>query len=287
MAVSHTFRTTEKDYGSRLDQVLAAHIDSLSRTKARAVLAIGGVFVEGKRTKVAGRLMKADLEITVHLGQALENSRDGGDEALDPLPAFAFEDDELLVVEKASGLFSAPTPESDQNNLLALLQRELGKKLHLVHRLDRPTSGLMVFAKTPAAAGALGSQFQTHSIHRFYLAVLVGGVPESEFECELPIEQRPARTRFITLEQKAAAALVRAELFTGRTHQVRLHAEALGHPVAGDSKYGRPQGRALSPRPPRLALHAEKLGFTHPDGRSLEFHSPLPDELATYWDLLT
>ena len=286
MGLSHTFRTTGADTGRRLDQVLAQHVPALSRTKARALLALGGVFVDGHRTKVAGRLMRDGQRIEVHLAAVLERTNDAADGKFSELPAPVYDDAELLVIDKPSGLFSAPTPHSDQNNLLALLEKAFHQSLHLVHRLDRPTSGLMVFAKTPKTAAHLGKLFQDHDLVRQYLAILVGRLTDAVVHVDLPIDGRPAKTRFDLLATKASASLVRAELFTGRTHQVRLHAESLGHPIAGDSKHGRFAQRTSSPRAPRMALHAATLGLRHPSGEELLFHSSLPDLLQRYWDEL-
>lgn len=287
MTRSFRFRTDEHDLGKRLDQVIPRHVESLSRTKTRNVLAWGGVFVDGQRTKIASRLMRADQELVVHVSAALEQTeqREQEEEELLQITPL-FEDAHLLIVDKPSGVFSAPTPESDRNNLWAVLERARGRKIHLVHRLDRPTSGLMVFAKDARAAAALSELFQEHRITRSYFAVLTGPLEESVLDVETPLEGRAAHTRFTLLERKPTASLVRAELFTGRTHQVRLHAESLGHPIAGDSKYGRRQQRLLPLRPTRLALHAEHLGFLHPEGHPVSWSSPLPGELADYWTKL-
>ncbi|HSC89142.1 MAG TPA: RluA family pseudouridine synthase [Polyangiaceae bacterium] len=279
---SHRFRTTADDAGLRLDQVLAAHVPGLSRTRARAALAEGGVFVDGHRTKVASRAVKPDQDVRVHLAARLRVVDGGAVESTIPIPTL-HEDEEVMVVEKPAGMFSAPTPESDRNNLLALLERRHGSPLHLVHRLDRPTSGLMVFAKNKANAAALGHQLQIHDITRTYLAIVRGPLEREAQEVDLALDERPARTRFTRLAVAGDATLVRAELYTGRTHQVRRHAEFLGHPILGDSKYGRPALRGFSPRPPRMCLHAETLAFTTASGRELSFRSPLPDSLDAYW----
>lgn len=277
------FQTEGEDLGIRLDQVLARRVEGLSRTQARTVLGLGGVFVDGKRTKVASRAVRAGQDITVHLGAALTMPEK--DEA--PfVPVVVHDDAHLIVVDKPSGLFSAPTPESDRNNLHVYLEKHLGAPLHLLHRLDRPTSGLIAFAKNPAAAAHFSAQFRDHTIGRSYRAIGVGLLAEETVRVDVPLEGRDATTIFRRLDVATNATLFAAELLTGRTHQVRLHAEHLGHPLAGDSKYGRALTRRLPRRAPRLALHAEALAVTLPSGERLELHAAFPEDLEAYWTSL-
>jgi len=139
-----TFTITDEDAGRRLDQVLAARVPGLSRRQARVLLDIGGVFVDGRRLKIAGHPVHAGEEVVVVLGGALARAtgrpgRDarGKDEARLPPFTIVFEDDELVVVDKPAGLLTAPTPESDRNNLASLLERrEGGGPVFVVHRID-------------------------------------------------------------------------------------------------------------------------------------------------------
>ncbi len=280
------FTVLEAHHGKRLDQAIAAHLPEVSRTRAKVALSDGGVFVDRKRTKVAGRLVRTGQQIEVHLANAIV--RKEIDTAAPEIPVVKMTDD-FIVVDKPSGLFSAPTPESDANDLLHFLKKSLQEtgestaELFLVHRLDRPTSGLMVLARNKKAAAYLSEQVAEHSMTRRYQAVLVGSLAETVVQTS-SIDGKDAETTFTPLEQRGPATWVSARLGTGRTHQVRLHAEALSAPVAGDSKYGRSLQRALATRPPRLALHACELTFRDPATQKvLQFVSPWPQDLAEWW----
>jgi len=302
-SVSHTVRFVipDADDGLRLDQALARHVPGLSRRRARVLLDIGGVFVDKARVKVAGRVVRAGQTIEANLGGALERAaaegagaaaRDRNDAAL-PAYRVVYEDEHIIVVEKPAGLVTAPTPESDRGNLLDLLSRRPGGgPVYLVHRLDMPTSGVLVFARTLAANRALGDRFVAHDVERAYLAVVAGTWPEELVRIDRPIGGRRAVTHVLARELLAggAATLVRFGLETGRSHQIRIHATAAGHPVLGDTQHGHDVPRAEGERPPRaprLALHATVIGFVHPaTGESVRWESPLPDELAGWVETL-
>lgn len=295
-SVSHTVRFVipDADDGLRLDQALARHVPGLSRRKARVLLDIGGVFVDKARVKVAGRIVRAGQTVEANLGGALERAAvEGlGTEARErtdaALPAYrvVHEDEDIIVVDKPAGLVTAPTPESDRGNLLDLLSRRPGGgQVYLVHRLDMPTSGLLVFAKTPAANRALGDRFVAHDVERAYLAVVVGEWPEAITCVDRPIAGRRAVTHVLARDVLGggAATLVRFGLETGRSHQIRIHATGVDHPVLGDTQHGVELLRGEAPRAPRLALHATVIGFVHPvTGESVRWESPLPDDLASW-----
>jgi len=290
-----TFTAGEGDVGRRLDQVLAARVPELSRTQARVLLDIGGVFVGGRRVKMASRKVHAGDEVVAVMGGAFSRAtkRPGRearaeDERRLPPHTIVFEDDDLVVVEKPAGLLTAPTPESDRNNLAMLLSRRAtppGAGVFVVHRIDLETSGLVVFAKTPDANRVLSEKFRTHDIERAYLAVVVGSFPDDVVRIARPVGGRPAVTHVAIRERLGTLATVlECRLETGRTHQIRLHATAEGHPVIGDSKYGVPFRAAPAPR---MALHATTLGFLHPrTGAPLSFASPLPADLADWLERL-
>jgi 23S rRNA pseudouridine1911/1915/1917 synthase len=260
---------------------------------------LGGVFIDRRRVKIAARPARAGEEVVAHLGGALERAENrvgaearAADERKLPPFRVVHEDDDVLVAEKPAGLLTAPTPESDRGNLLALLERRAPaggeaargarQPVHLVHRLDLPTSGLLVFAKTEDALKVLSEKFRTHDLDRQYLAVVAGPFPEQIKRIEQPIERRPARTQVAVLERLGTrATLLRCTLETGRTHQIRLHCRALGHPVLGDRQHG----EATAYDPPRLALHATRLAFAHPiTGAPLAFDSPWPADLGPWLD---
>ena len=190
-------------------------------------------------------------------------------------------DDAVIVVEKPAGLVTAPTPESDRGDLFDQLKRAHGE-VYLVHRLDMPTSGLLVFARTRAANKLLGDAFVRHDIDREYRAVALGTVAAQTID--RPVGGRRAVTHVTPLEalggesrELAGSTLLSVRLETGRGHQIRLHLAGLGHPIAGDHQHGGTAERTFIPKSPRLALHAAVLGFTHPaSGTRIRFEAPLP-----------
>ncbi|HVU52548.1 MAG TPA: RluA family pseudouridine synthase [Polyangia bacterium] len=288
-----SFTAGQAEAGLRLDQALAARVPGLSRRRARLLLDIGGVFVDGRRVKVAGRLVRAGEQIVAHPGGALERAtpKTGRaartqDEARLPPHTIVFEAEEVVGVDKPAGRLTAPTPESDRNNLASLLARRPGGgPVHVVHRIDLETSGLLVFAKTEDANRALSERFRTHDLEREYLAVVAGAFPDGTRVIDRPVGGKRAVTH-VAIEERlgARATLLRCRLETGRTHQIRLHAHAEGHPVLGDPRYG---GPPMSPRPPRMALHATLLAFAQPrTGAPLSFTSPWPADLAAWLEAL-
>jgi 23S rRNA pseudouridine1911/1915/1917 synthase len=287
------FTVGDEDVGRRLDQVLAARVPELSRTRARVLLDIGGVFVGARRVKVASRTVHAGEEVVAVLGGAFSRAtkRPGRlaraeDERRLPPFAVVFEDEDLVVVDKPAGLLTAPTPESDRNNLAMALSRRAGGPapgVFVVHRIDLETSGLVVFAKTAHANRVLAEKFRTHDIERAYLAVVAGPFPDAVSRIARPVGGRAAVTHVAIRERfGTVATLLECRLETGRTHQIRLHAAALGHPVIGDARYGVPFRAAPAPR---MALHATTLGCEHPrSGAPLSFVSSLPADLVDWID---
>lgn len=272
-----TFAVAPEDQGLRLDQVLPRHVEGLSRRKARAVIDTGGVFVDRTRVKIAGRIVRPGQTIEVTIGGALTA-------APPPPPRIVFVDEHLIIADKPAGLVTAPTPESDRGDLLDQLSQQFGE-VYLVHRIDLPTSGLLVFARTRDANKRLGEAFVAHAIDREYRAVALGEVAAQSID--RAIEGRRAVTHVEPLEALADATLLRVRLETGRTHQIRIHLAGLGHPIAGDPQHGGERSRTFVPRAPRLALHAAVLGFAHPaTGEQVRFESELPGELAAWVERL-
>jgi 23S rRNA pseudouridine1911/1915/1917 synthase len=237
--------------------------------------------------------MRTGQTVVANLGGALDRATNAtGAEARardeGALPPFAIvhEDEDLMVVEKPAGLLTAPTPESDRNNLASLLGRIGGvrRPVFVVHRIDLDTSGLLVFALNDDTNRALSEMFREHHLEREYLTVAAGLVPEELRLVERPVEGKRAITHLSVAERFGErATLLRARLETGRTHQIRLHLQAEGHPVLGDRAYGRPTDRD----PPRMALHATRLAFAHPrTAAALDFHSPWPADLTPWLESL-
>lgn len=206
----------------------------------------------------------------------------------DDPPVIVHEDAELLVVDKQEGLLCVPGKgEHLADCLLSRLQAVFPETL-LVHRLDRDTSGLMVFAKTPHAQRHVGLQFEKRMVKKAYVA-RVWGVPEEKSGIiDLPLvvdwpnrprqkvcheTGRSAVTEWTRLQNDGVTARLRLFPRTGRSHQLRVHCRELGHPILGDPFYATGPARDY----PRLMLHAEELRLKHPDGgRSLRFRSPAP-----------
>ncbi len=289
-APSTQFEVPSDAAGLRLDQCLARCVPELSRRTARVAVDLGGVFVDNKRVKVASRKVYPGQKIRVHLGTALSTATKATgrharaqDEAKLPPARIIFEDDQLIAAFKPAGLLSAPTPESDRNNLISVLSHrtEPPERLFVVHRLDLHTSGVLVVARTEAANQRLSEVFRTHELERSYEAWVAGHVEETEFSVRVPVGGKPAITHFRVLEhlwhEEHPITHVEAVLETGRTHQIRIHAASKGHPVLADLKYGHREVW----HPPRLALHAKRLSLLHPiSGMPLELVSPPPDDLG-------
>jgi 23S rRNA pseudouridine1911/1915/1917 synthase len=211
-------------------------------------------------------------------------------------PRIVFSDDELAVVDKPAGLVVHPASSHRGPTLVSELEELLGgggdpERPGIVHRLDKGTSGLLVVARTDAAHAALQAQVRDRAVDRIYLALAGGRLASRTGTIDAPIGRaarrrhrmavagaasREARTHFSVLELLAADTYLEARLETGRTHQIRAHFAAIGHPLTGDETYGGSVRYGLE----RQFLHAHRLAFDHPvDGRRLEFDSPLPADL--------
>jgi 23S rRNA pseudouridine1911/1915/1917 synthase len=201
-----------------------------------------------------------------------------------------FEDDEIVVVDKPAGLLTIATEREREKTAYRMLAEyvagQRGRRLFIVHRLDRETSGLLVFAKSAAAKRTLQSQFEARTVERRYLAVVEGrprepsGVLKTRLGVDRSLRVRPTRRRgegkdaittYRVVEQRGESAVVDLSLTTGRRGQIRAQLAALGHPIVGDATYG-------SRRDPirRLCLHATRLSFLTPSHRHLTFDSPPP-----------
>lgn len=287
--MKHRFEVDAEDVGLRLDQLLARRIDALSRRRARVLIEIGGVYVDGKRLKVTSRKLAAGQVVEAVIGPALERAtgqvgeraRRRDAESLPELTA-VFEDDDLIVVDKPAGLLAAPTPEGDRGNAADLLARRGAERVDIgvVHRIDLPTSGLLVYAKSDRANRALSDLFRDHLAEREYAAVVLGAWPEDLAVIDEPVGGKPAVTRVSVERRGEGFTAVAVRIETGRTHQIRIHCAGAGHPVLGDRRYGRPSSLDIG----RLALHARVLGFDHPStGEPLRFESELPEPMRRFF----
>ena len=209
-------------------------------------------------------------------------------------PDLVYVDDDLVVVDKPAGLVVHPAPSHTGVTLVELLADLAGGgqegRPGIVHRLDKDTSGLMVVARNEVAHAELSRQIRKREAKREYRALVVGALSSRTGTIDAPLgrhRRRPtdmavrgggkeARTHFEVLEVLPADTLVAARLETGRTHQIRAHFAAIGHPVAGDPRYGEAGRHGLT----RQFLHSTELAFVHPrTGRQMRFHSELPEDL--------
>ena len=279
-----------EEAGKRLDVLLAERIPELSRRRARLLIGAGAVWVDSRRVSVQSRPVAAGQEIVCHL----QSFSFPASAALDPRLVL-HEDDWIVAIDKPSGMPSHPTHARKIGTALQLaeewLRRRESKKVPLwpLHRLDAETSGILLFAKTQAAARAVNQNFARRRVAKRYRA-LVSGVPvPASGEIRLPLAEghlrsapaqagKEAVTTYRTVETVGGAALVDVEPLTGRMHQIRVHLAAIGHAVLGDRKYG---SHAAAPAVPRLMLHAARLELPHPrDGRPFAIESEVPADFA-------
>ena len=280
--------------GERLDAFLAGALGS--RARAQRLIAAGQVLVDGTAVQKR-RLLRGGERVVVDESEAAPPGAPGRP-GTDPVAEFAVahEDEHLIVVDKPAGVVVHPARGHRHGTLAqALAGRVAGGedawRAGIVHRLDRDTSGLLVVAKSDAVHRALKAALAARRIEREYLALVDGRPPARRGTIEAPIgRDRRVRTRMSTdtdvpraavthfaLEQALPrASLLRVRLQTGRTHQIRVHLQAIGHPVCGDPEYGRPGAYGLR----RQFLHATRLAFEHPvTAAPLEVTSPLPADL--------
>jgi 23S rRNA pseudouridine1911/1915/1917 synthase len=302
-----TLTAASGDAGRRLDLFVAEGVPDLSRTRIQELVREGHVRVDGHIAKVSHRISAGEtIEIDVLPRPALEALPE--DLPLDLL----YVDDDFVIVNKPAGMVVHAGAGHSRGTLVNALLHRLGNlssaggalRPGIVHRLDRETSGAMVVARNDRAHEHLSDQFRSRNVRKIYLALVHGKMPRDSGTITLPISRDPRRrTRMSARESKGRHArtdwrviarldrctLIEAVLHTGRTHQIRAHFAAIGHPVVGDTLYGAPRGlRAGSRNLPLLErnyLHAARIGFSHPStGAWVEVRAPLPRDLRVYFD---
>jgi 23S rRNA pseudouridine1911/1915/1917 synthase len=319
--------TVAGDEGSnRLDRVLAARLEELSRSRLKALILAGSVTVGTAPVRDPAYHVAPGDTITIDVPEAVAAEPAGEDIALD----IVFEDDDIIVIDKPRGLVVHPAAGHETGTLVNALIAHCGMSLSgiggvrrpgIVHRLDKDTTGLMVAAKNDRAHQALSAQFADHGrtgeMRRGYMA-FVWGVPNRQRgTVDAPIDRHPhAREKMAVREGgreavthwevqetfhgrdgKPVAALLACQLETGRTHQIRVHLAHIGHPLMGDGVYGPhfktkashlgPQSQAALTTLSRQALHAYLLVLEHPrTGEILEWISDLPEDLSHLRDCL-
>lgn len=288
--------------GERLDSFLTARLPGLTRSAAARLIETGQVLVDGKPARKSARLAGGEtVEVTLP-----------DPEPADALPQdipldVVYEDDDVIVVNKPSGLVVHPAPGHPDGTLVNALLHHCGGSLSgvggelrpgIVHRIDRDTSGLIIAAKNDAAHQALAAQLADHTLARTYEAVVVGALREDGGTVDAPIGRCPsdrkkmavvpngkrAVTHWEVLERFPGYTYVRCRLETGRTHQIRVHMAHLGHPIYGDTVYG---GKKPVPGLTGQCLHAVGLRFVHPrTGETVELSCPLSGEFQALLEKL-
>lgn len=311
---TYEFLVAAPEAGTRLDVFLAARVASLTRSRIQKLIEQGLVQIRARRAK-AGQKVRAGDVVTFVNPPPVEEKLSAEDI---PLGIF-YEDEDIAVVEKPAGMVVHPAAGNVRGTLVNALLHHLkglsgiGGVLRpgIVHRLDKGTSGVMVVAKNDAAHEGLTDQFKKREVRKVYQAIVHGDVRGDEGVIDLAVGRHPgdrkrmsarsprakdALTRWRAAERFGEVTLLEVEIKTGRTHQIRVHLNTIGHPVVGDKTYGNPRRlAAVSDRDlrakladmKRQALHAGTLGFHHPlTGSYLEFTSPLPEDMRRLLEYL-
>ncbi len=303
-----TLIVAEGEGGQRLDRFLSEHVAELSRTRIQGLVEHGRVRVNGEAARRSKRVEAGDSVVMEIPAPAASGAKA---EAL-PLEIL-YEDADVAVVNKPAGMIVHPGAGVNSGTVVNALLHEFGERGELssiggelrpgiVHRLDRETSGALLIARNDAAHRALVEQFSGRKVEKTYVALVHGSFKENSGRIELPVardlhrrtrmttrrrEGREARTDWRILLRLDGYSFIEADLHTGRTHQIRVHFSAIGHPVVGDTLYGAPREvKAASQILLRLGrnfLHAARINFVQPSsGKAIEVRAPLPDELASY-----
>lgn len=295
------FTVASEDAGQRLDHVLAARPDVVSRSAAQRLIAGGHVALNEKLPTKHSVVHAGDI-VAYHLPPARETETLA--EEIDLV--IRYEDPDLVVVSKPAGLVVHPSHGHDSGTLVNALLHHISdlsgvggeKRPGIVHRLDRDTSGLMLAAKNDEAHISLARQLKRRHVKRTYVALVRGNLPMDDGVVDAPIGRsprdrkkmavvvggRPARTHFKVLERLPGYTLVELTLETGRTHQIRVHMAHVGHPVAGDVQYG-PRATSNELGLSRQFLHATRLSFDQPrTSERIEVADELPGDLAAALD---
>jgi len=290
----HEFNVNSSDASVRLDKYLTDKLGvGYSRTYVKFLIDNGFVLVKSKKVKARYIVREGD-EIFIKLAGVPQN------ENLEPedIPLnIIYEDEWIVVVDKPCGMVVHPGAGIRKGTLVNALLFHCGKlpdagnelRPGIVHRLDKDTSGIMVAAKDSIALRSMAEQFQKRTVKKNYIAMVKGRIELDNGIIDMPIARnktdrkkmqvehiggKEARTIYHVVRRFKNFTVVRLELLTGRTHQIRVHMQYLGHPVLGDTKYGVDRSVA------RQALHSERLGFSHPDtGKHMEFSCPIPDDM--------
>ncbi len=290
--------------GERIDKYLSVIFPESSRSYIQKAAETGNITVNGKPVSKNYRL-KADDSVEYTPLEPVRLSVEPQNIPLD----IVYEDDDLLVVNKPKGMVVHPAPGNYDNTLVNALLYRCGDSLSgingvlrpgIVHRIDKDTSGLLIVAKNDFAHRGLAEQIKEHSFTREYRAIITGHLKQQSGTVTAPIGRNPndrkkmavtdknsknAVTHYEVLQSFKDYDYVKFRLETGRTHQIRVHMAYLGHPLAGDTVYGRPRGRETELH--GQCLHAALIGFVHPrSGEYIELSSDLPEYFKRFTERL-
>jgi 23S rRNA pseudouridine1911/1915/1917 synthase len=296
--------TTSNGSGERVDRWLHDHLPELSRSRIQALIKSGNVFLNGRPVKAHQKIAPgAEISVTVPepepVGIVPENI---------PLNIL-HEDNDIVVVNKPAGMVVHPGAGRTSGTLVNALLYYCGElpgiggqlRPGIVHRLDKDTSGAIVVARTDRAMAHLSAEFRQRRVAKTYLALVWGTPPGASGTEEGPLARsrqnrqkmgvtptgRRAVTHYETIETFGELSLLRVTIETGRTHQIRVHMSHMGHPVVGDTRYGRKRHVVLPSAVSRQMLHAQTIAFAHPaDGRRVEFEAPLWEDMAMLLEAL-
>ena len=275
-----------------LDRLLRAQHEGASWADVRRLIETGKVAVDGQVQRETARRIRPGAQIELRMATARHKE---GPRL--PKGAIVHTDTHVVVVQKPAGISTVPYDENEKGTLDELVRAELGKKeppLGIVHRIDKETSGLVLFARTHAAKIDLKNQFRVHAVRRRYRAIVHGAIESRTIFSRLiqdrgdgrrgstnnPLLGRESITHVMFHEALNGATFIECRLETGRTHQIRIHLSEAGNPLVGERVYAK-----NNPHPtieaPRLMLHAMQLGFRHPiTNRELDFEQSLPDDMT-------
>jgi 23S rRNA pseudouridine1911/1915/1917 synthase len=320
----HIIKIPEEMAGNRLDKALSLLLPEFSRARLQALLKGGHVTLGGVTCEKLSVKVKAGDRISLVLPPLEEADPEAQDIALDVV----YEDEHLLVINKPAGLVVHPGAGNHDGTLVNALLHHCGASLSgiggvarpgIVHRIDKDTSGLLVVAKHDRAHRHLSEQLVERTLSRVYLAIVFKTPVPKKGSVNIPLARdsgnrlkmainrrtgREAQTDYLVLQDfEGALSLVQCKLHSGRTHQIRVHMQSLGHPLIGDPMYG-PQRNAVEAAMKkagfepeqieaalalkRQALHAASISFIHPETEEwVEFEAPLPEDLANLLEILS
>jgi 23S rRNA pseudouridine1911/1915/1917 synthase len=292
------FLIASSDENKRLDVFLSHKIKELSRSQVQKLIEEKKVLTNGKGSKSSYHLKSGDrveIEYTSHSIPKIKPENI-------PLKVI-HSDDHILVVDKPSGLVVHPGAGVKSGTLVNALLHHFPdiegigpvERSGIIHRLDKETSGVMVVARSSKAHSSLQRQFKERAVEKVYIGLVWGRMPQKSGEMTWSLGRHPkhggristktkkpraAKTQYCVEKELEKFTLLKIKPITGRTHQIRVHLAAAGHPVAGDNRYGRRKEKIKSPR---LFLHAAQISFHHPDsGKKVRFSSPLPEDLKIF-----